>query len=107
MPRSKLGWIGTAAMLAATWPVPAHAGAVYGTLTRNGAPLAGVQVILICGSLISSGQTGPKGQYRLSIAGGGPCRLTIDGRSVDIGLGAQPLRQDFEVPAGNAPLAPS
>ncbi|MBN8508795.1 MAG: hypothetical protein J0L57_09315 [Burkholderiales bacterium] len=106
MRRNRLGWVGAGAIAAAATTMPAYAGAVYGTLTRNGAPLAGAQVILTCGSLISSGQAGPKGQYRLTIAGGGRCSLTIDGRSADIALGDQPLRQDFEVPAGTAPLAP-
>lgn len=101
-----VGWFGAWALAGVLVAPPAQAGAVYGTLTRNGAPLPGAQVILTCGSLLSSGQAGPQGQYRLTIAGGGRCRLTIDGRSVEIGLGDQPLRQDFEVPAGDAPLLP-
>lgn len=97
---------GAAALAALALATPVQAGAVYGTLTRGGAPLAGAQVFLTCGALISSGQSGPKGQYRLTIAAGGRCVLAIDGRTLEIGLGEQPLRQDFEVPAGSAPLAP-
>lgn len=84
--------------------LPAYAGAVHGMLTRSGQPLVGVQVVLNCGGMQSAGQSGPQGQYSLTIAATGRCTLTVDGVSAEVPVADQPTRADFEVPAGGSAL---
>lgn len=82
---------------------PALAATIYGTLKRGNQPLGAAAVQLTCGTLQSAGQSDPRGNYSLSIAASGSCKLSVDGKAAPVNLGNQPVRYDFEVPAaGNA-----
>lgn len=97
-----------ALLLAATlgMALPAHAASIYGSLKQAGKPVTGASIKLLCGGTISAGQSDARGNYSLSIAKGGSCTLTVDSKSTSVQLGEEPKRQDFEVPAGDAPLRP-
>jgi hypothetical protein len=103
-PRRSRWWRAIVVPCCACAALPAHAGAVHGLLTRGGQPLAGVQVVLNCGGLQSAGQSGPQGQYSLTIAASGRCTLTVNGASAEVPVTDQPTRVDFEVPAGGSSL---
>ena len=84
--------------------LPASAASVFGSLKRGGKPLYGASIKLLCGATISAGQSDERGNYSLSIAKGGSCTLTVDNKATSLQLGDEPKRQDFDVPAGDAPL---
>jgi hypothetical protein len=91
-------------VVALTTACPALAATIYGTLKRGNQPLASAAVQLTCGTLTSAGQSDPRGNYSLSIAGSGPCILSVDGKTAPVNLGSQPVRYDFEVPAAGTSL---
>ncbi len=102
-PRRRLRWpVGTACCALAV--LSAHAGAIHGTLTRGGQPLARVPVSLVCGGEEVRAFSGPQGQYVLTHPASGRCTLTVEGASAEVPVADPPVRADFEVPPGGAAL---
>jgi hypothetical protein len=84
---------------------PAAAATMLGTLLRDGQPPGpGLQLRLSCGDKPeASARTDARGGYRLTVAGAGRCRLSVDGASAEVMLSNQaPAQYDFDLRGSGA-----
>jgi len=89
-----------AAAVALLAALPSLSATMLGTLLRDGQPpKPGLPLELRCGDkAVATGSTDARGGYRLTVAGAGRCRLSVDGASAEVILSNQaPAQYDFEL----------
>lgn len=85
--------------------LPALAATLLGTVLRDGqAHKPGLPLKLSCGEkAVATGTTDAQGGYRLTVAGAGRCRLSVDGASAEVILSNQaPAQYDFNLQGSGA-----
>jgi hypothetical protein len=85
--------------------LPAPAATMLGTVLRDGQPpRPGLQLRLGCGNKPeATTTTDARGGYRLTVAGAGRCRLSVDGASTEVMLNNQmPVQYDFDLQGSGA-----
>lgn len=56
-----------------------HAGQISGSITREGAGVAGAAITINCAGAITNGATAGDGNYRINVGPQGQCSLTLTG----------------------------
>ncbi len=85
--------------------LPAPAATMLGTVLRDGQPpRPGLQLRLGCGDKPEATTiTDARGGYRLTVAGAGRCRLSVDGTNTEVLLNNQaPVQYDFDLQGSGA-----
>lgn len=86
------------ALLVAT---AAHAGVIYGTMTRDDHPLTDVTIRITCVGDPYHGETDDRGSYSINVEETGRCTLDIEFQDqrveADVYSGDRPARHDFEL----------